>query len=136
MIAAIISVNLCFTEYNYPQNTNNRSKEENKCAHTGPSIHAGPKAFAAMTGLGSDGKPHPHAEVPVCKYQYFTVLNFAFVHHVCTLVSAYTLLACAYGLVLIFHCNRFLLVLQDQPSHITEAAPKQSNWDGPKVRLF
>jgi len=56
-----------FSGYNHQKNNNNRNTEGNKCGQSGPSIHAGPKAFAAMTGLDSEGKLRPHAAVPVCK---------------------------------------------------------------------
>ena len=52
--------------------TNNQiDKSDQKCNSSGgPSILAGPKAFAQMTGLGSDGRPHVNNNnnVPVCKF--------------------------------------------------------------------
>ena len=45
-------------------------KSDQKCNSSGgPSILAGPKAFAQMTGLGSDGRPHVNNNnnVPVCE---------------------------------------------------------------------
>ncbi|XP_076815453.1 ankyrin repeat and SAM domain-containing protein 3-like [Clavelina lepadiformis] len=52
--------------YNYKnQKTSGNQNTNNKCGQSGPSIHAGPKEFAQMTGIGPDGKPHPHANVPI-----------------------------------------------------------------------
>ncbi|XP_078491637.1 ankyrin repeat and SAM domain-containing protein 3 [Ciona intestinalis] len=48
----------------YTNHKNGKSSKDNNCGQSGPSIHAGPKAFAQMTGLGADGKPHPHSTVP------------------------------------------------------------------------
>uniref|UniRef100_H2YNY9 Uncharacterized protein n=1 Tax=Ciona savignyi TaxID=51511 RepID=H2YNY9_CIOSA len=54
----------------YSNHKNGKTPKDDKCGQSGPSIHAGPKAFAQMTGLGSDGKPHPHATVPHCKQDH------------------------------------------------------------------
>ena len=62
---------------NQRNKNSNRINEGAKCGHSGPSIHAGPKAFAEMTGLGPGGKPQPHSDVPVCKYEVAESSSFS-----------------------------------------------------------
>ena len=54
-----------------------KGSDENKCNLSFPSIHAGPKAFAQMTGLGADGRPNPqqanNTQLPLCEYCMFII---------------------------------------------------------------
>uniref|UniRef100_H2XSN5 SAM domain-containing protein n=1 Tax=Ciona intestinalis TaxID=7719 RepID=H2XSN5_CIOIN len=105
----------------YVNHKNGKSSKDNNCGQSGPRIHAGPKAFAQMTGLGADGKPHPHSTVP---------------HFFCSSIHTTKLLACYY-----IHKSRiaslqpnysfWTSVLQDNPPHLNEDT-RQPPWEGPK----
>uniref|UniRef100_H2XL57 SAM domain-containing protein n=1 Tax=Ciona intestinalis TaxID=7719 RepID=H2XL57_CIOIN len=99
----------------YVNHKNGKSSKDNNCGQSGPRIHAGPKAFAQMTGLGADGKPHPHSTVP-----HF-LFNIFFCSSIHTIV-----------LVCLCSCLLHVSVLQDNPPHLNEDT-RQPPWEGPKV---
>uniref|UniRef100_F7B9E2 SAM domain-containing protein n=1 Tax=Ciona intestinalis TaxID=7719 RepID=F7B9E2_CIOIN len=97
----------------YVNHKNGKSSKDNNCGQSGPRIHAGPKAFAQMTGLGADGKPHPHSTVP-----HFCFYACYYIHksRIASLQPNYSF---------------WTSVLQDNPPHLNEDT-RQPPWEGPK----